>query len=216
MNIVLFGPPGAGKGTQSNNLVKDFNLLKVSSGDILRKEILSNTSQSKEIKTIIDKGSFVSDKLINSLIENIISNKKYFNKFIFDGYPRNINQAKNLDSLLLKYKQKISCVFCLNVSSEIISKRILGRETCSKCGQIFNKYFISSTNNNHSCGTKYLEKRADDNQETITKRLKTYQDETQEIIEFYKKQNLLHEVDASVEIDAIYKEILRIINTLEG
>ena len=216
MNIVLFGPPGAGKGTQTNYLIKNFNLFKVSSGDILRNEILNNSLLSKQIKSTIDKGSFVSDEMINSLIENIISNKKYINNFIFDGYPRNLNQAKNLDLLLNKYDQKISCVFCLSVSNEIITKRILGRETCSKCGQIFNKYFMPSSDNNHSCGFKYLEKRADDNVETITKRLKTYEEETLAIIEYYKNQNLLHVVDASGEIEAIYKEILRIINILEG
>tara|TARA_B110000438_G_scaffold297541_1_gene344084 strand:- start:406 stop:1056 length:651 start_codon:yes stop_codon:yes gene_type:complete len=216
VNIVLFGPPGAGKGTQTNYLIKNFNLFKVSSGDILRNEILNKSPLSKQIKSTIDEGSFVSDELINSLIENIISNKKYINNFIFDGYPRNFKQAKNLDLLLNKYDQTISCVLCLSVSNEIITKRILGREICSKCGQIFNKYFMPSSGNNHSCGFKYLEKRADDNEATITKRLKTYEEETSAIIEYYKNQNLLHVVDASGEIDAIYKEILRIINILEG
>ena len=139
MNIILFGPPGAGKGTQADNIVKSFNLHKVSTGDLLRDETSRKTKLGSKIKSIIDKGSFVSDEIINDLIEKILSDKKYYNRLVFDGYPRNLDQAKNLDLLLKKYNQKISCVICLNVDKKIVIKRILGRQTCTKCGRIFNE-----------------------------------------------------------------------------
>ena len=107
MNIILFGPPGAGKGTQGDNLVKNYNLLKISTGDLLRKEISKKNSLGEKIKQIIDQGRFVSDDIINNLVETILSNKAYFNRLIFDGYPRTLSQAKTLESLMIKYKQKI-------------------------------------------------------------------------------------------------------------
>ena len=152
MNIVLFGPPGAGKGTQANYISDEFNLFKISTGDLLRKEIKKKSSLGIKIKTIIDKGSLVSDNIIDNLIEKVVSNKVYENRIIFDGYPRNLNQAKCLDSLTKKYNQKISCVLNLRVDFNIIVKRILGRQICSKCSLIFNEFFYPSTNKNHKCG----------------------------------------------------------------
>ena len=142
MNLVLFGPPGAGKGTQENNLVKEFNLFKISTGDLLRDEIKKKSPLSEKIKSLIDKGDLVSDKTINDLIEKILSNKNYSNRMIFDGYPRNLNQAKSFDILAKKYNQKIYCVLSLKVNKDVIIKRILGRQICSKCGLIFYKQTI--------------------------------------------------------------------------
>ena len=128
MNIILFGPPGSGKGTQADKLVENLNLYKVSTGDLLRDEINNKTVLGGKIKILIDKGHFVSDEIINDLIINIISNKKLSNCLIFDGYPRNINQAKNLDEMLIKYKQKITCVLSLRVENDILLKRLGHRE----------------------------------------------------------------------------------------
>ena len=148
MNIIIFGPPGAGKGTQSKFIVNKFNLYQLSTGDLLREEIKNKTKLGSEISSIINSGELVSDKIVNDLIEKFISNDTYKNKIIFDGYPRTINQAKNLDDLLKKYKQKINIVLKLSVSLETIKKRILERKT--------------------------LEKRADDNEQIAIKRYKTY------------------------------------------
>ena len=215
MNIILFGPPGAGKGTQANKIIQSFNLHKVSAGDLLRNEINKNTDLGKEIKFIIEKGSLVSDKIINDLIIKILSDKKFYNRIIFDGYPRTLDQAKNLDLLLKKYNQKISCVLCLNVEKEIITKRILGRQTCEKCGAIFNKYFNPVIEKNHKCGKKFIVKRSDDNEKVILKRYQTYLDRTVPIIDYYKKLNLLHEIDGKTEIDQIFVKIGHIISSLE-
>ena len=214
-NVVLFGPPGAGKGTQSDFLVKEFNLFKVSAGDLLREEIKKKTSLGNEIKLIIDKGFLVKDKIIDTLIDKIISKEKHHNSLIFDGYPRNLNQVKTLDSLLKKYNQKLSCVFCLKVDKDVIIKRILGRQTCSKCGMIFNIYFSPPNQKTHNCDVKFLQKRSDDNEETINNRLKTYDKETLPILEYYRNQKLLYEIDGLRDIPIIYKEIQQIMRTLE-
>ena len=216
MNIILFGPPGAGKGTQADNIVKSFNLIKVSTGDLLRNEISKNTDSGNKIKSIIKKGTFVSDEIINDLIVKILSNKKFNNRLVFDGYPRNLDQAKNLDLMIKKYDQKISCVLSLNVSKELIIRRIMGRQTCTKCELIFNEYFKPANSENHLCGTKFLVKRSDDNEKTIFKRYKTYLDKTLPILEHYKKLNLLHEIEGKSEIDKIFVEISRIIASLEA
>ena len=178
MNIVLFGPPGAGKGTQANNLVKDFNLIKISSGELLREEIKKKSLLGNKIKLIVDSGSLVLDEIINNLIEITIINKNYFDRIIFDGFPRNLSQAKTLDVLMEKYKQKISCVISLKVNENVVVKRILGRQVCSKCDLIFNEFFNPSTKENHKCDLNFLLKRSDDNEKTIKNRLAIYQKET--------------------------------------
>jgi len=216
VNVILFGPPGAGKGTQSDFITKSFNLHKVSTGDLLRNEVYKKTDIGNKIKSIMDKGIFVSNEIINDLIEKVLSIKKFYNRLIFDGYPRNLDQAKKFDILLKKYNQKITCVFRLNVDKKLIVKRILGRQTCTKCGNIFNEYFNHSTTKNHLCGTEFLVKRSDDNEETILYRYKTYVDETLPILEYYNKLNLLYEIDGSMEIDKIFNKISHIMASIEA
>ena len=158
MNIILFGPPGAGKGTQSDNLVKQHHLYKISTGDLLRKEVKKKSTLGVKLKSILDKGLLVSDDIINNLIESILSNKDYFNRLIFDGYPRNLNQAKHLDILVKKFNQKISCVFSLKVDKNVVIKRLIGRQVCSKCGMTFNEFFNPSTKENHPCDLTFYKK----------------------------------------------------------
>ena len=216
MNIILFGPPGAGKGTQADNILKFFKLYKISTGDLLRKEIKYKTTLGVKLKSVLEKGEFVSDDIINNLIEKILSDKNYYNRLIFDGYPRNLPQTKSLDLLLKKYNQKISCVFSLNVNKEAIIKRILGRQTCSNCGLIFHEHFKPATKKNHACDPKFLNRRSDDNESTIINRFETYLDKTLPILDFYKQQNLLHQINGSAKIDQIFEEIRAIIASLEA
>ncbi len=188
MNLVIFGPPGAGKGTQSKFLVEKFNLFQLSTGEFLRNEMSKNTKIGKQIASVINSGSLVSDKIVSDLIEKIIANKEYQNRIIFDGYPRNLNQVKNLENLLKRYKQKIDIVLKLSVSLETIKKRIVERRN--------------------------QEKRLDDNEQIAIKRYQTYEKSTEPVIDYYKKLNLLKVVDGERPIDQINKEISDIISLL--
>ncbi len=188
MNLVIFGPPGAGKGTQSKFIAEKFKMFQLSTGEFLRKEITKNTEIGKKISSVINTGALVSDKIVSDLIEKIISDKKYQNRIIFDGYPRNLIQAKNLDILLKKYNQKIDIVLKLTVSLETIKKRISERRN--------------------------LEKRPDDNETVAIKRYETYEKSTEPVIEYYKNLNLLKVIDGEKSINQINKEISDIISPI--
>ncbi len=190
MNIVIFGPPGAGKGTQSNLIVKKFNLHQLSTGELLRKEIKNNSVLGQQISSIINSGNLVSDVIVGDLIENYISNKDYKSRLIFDGYPRNLIQARNLDRLLKKYDQKIELVLKLSVSLESIKKRISER--------------------------KNLEKREDDNEKIAVKRFETYEEKIKPVIEFYKQSKLLKVVNGERQISEISDEISGLIESNKG
>ena len=185
MNIILFGPPGAGKGTQAQNIVKKFNLIQISTGDLLRNEIKNKTDIGKEIEDTISKGDFATDEIIDRLLKNKVTNSDIKNKIIFDGYPRSLSQAKNLDLLLVKSNQKIDFIFFLNVNKETIIKRIEKR--------------------------KILEKRSDDNLKTILKRYDAYMETTRPVLEFYSKNQNFYEIDGSEEIDEISSKIEQIL-----
>ena len=215
MNIVLFGPPGAGKGTQADNLVKDFNLFKISTGDLLREEVEKGNKLGNKIKSLIDKGSFVSDNIIEDLVKNVISNKSYNSRLVFDGYPRNLNQAKKLDMLMKGNNQKISCVLNLIVNENTIFKRIIGRQICTNCKLIFNDFFNPPNNPQHKCDPKFLQKRSDDTEETLRKRFSAYNKTTLPILDYYDDQKLLTKIDGMNKIDEIYKEIRQIISSLK-
>jgi adenylate kinase len=186
VNIILFGPPGAGKGTQSKYLVNKLKNFQVSTGDILREEIKKNSDIGQQIISNMNEGKFVSDEIVNSLIENLIYDPKKKDKLIFDGYPRSLSQAKYLDLLLDKSNQKIDHIFFLNVNKDTIIERIEKR--------------------------KILENRKDDDNSTILKRYEIYMETTRPVLDFYSKNLNFHEIDGTKEIDQITKEIDTFIN----
>ena len=141
MNIILFGPPGAGKGTQAQFIVKKHNYFQLSTGNLLRNEVKSKTKLGAEIEKLISNGKFASDKIVNTLLRQSITNLKFRDRIIFDGYPRNIEQAKNLELILGEFEQTIGHIIFLNVSRDIIEKRIMGRMTCDKCNMTLNEFF---------------------------------------------------------------------------
>jgi adenylate kinase len=207
MNIIIFGPPGAGKGTQSNYIVFKYKLFQLSTGDILRKEMEKKSQLGMRISQSMDSGNLVSDEIVSKLVENIISNKEYKNRIVFDGYPRNLKQTKNLEKLLTNHKQKINLVLNLKVKLETIKKRIIGRYICYKCGKIYNEFFNPAPKNGNCCSEKFLQKRKDDNVDVVIKRFETYKKDTEPVLNFYNKLKLLKEVNGENSIDRICKEI---------
>ena len=177
MNIILFGPPGAGKGTQAKYLVKKINGFQVSTGDMLRNEIKKNSEIGKKI---------INDMIVNKLIKKVIFDEKYKNKLIFDGYPRSLEQAKNLETILESSNQKIDYIFFLNVEKEVIIKRVEKRKT--------------------------LEKRSDDDSNIILKRYDTYMDMTRPVLDFYSKNSNFYEIDGALKIEQITAKIDAFLN----
>ena len=186
MNIILFGPPGAGKGTQAKYLVKKLSGFQISTGEILRNEIQKDTDIGKKIITNMNDGKFVSDEIVNELIKKLIFDPTKKNRLIFDGYPRSLSQAKNLDLLLSTSNQKIDFVFYLNVNKETIISRIQKR--------------------------KIEEKRSDDDQKTFLKRYEKYMETTRPVLDFYSKNSNFYEIDGTQEIGQITRKIDIFIN----
>ncbi len=186
MNIIIFGPPGAGKGTQSKYLVKKINGFQISTGDLLRDEIKKDSEIGKEIINDMNDGKFVTDEIVNTLIKKFIFDPQKKGKLIFDGYPRSLSQAKNLDLFLDETKQKIDFIFFLNVNKDTIVKRIKKR--------------------------KIIEKRSDDDLNTILSRYDTYMETTKPILDFYSKNSNFREIDGSLDIDEISRKIDSFIN----
>ena len=216
MNLVIFGPPGAGKGTQSKFIVKKYNLYQLSTGELLRNEIINKTALGAEVSSIMNSGNLVSDKIVSDLIEKFTSNNKYSNRLIFDGYPRNKSQAENLNFLLKKNNQKINLVLKLSVSLDVIKKRITGRSVCSICGKIYNEFFNPAPKNGDCCASKYLQKRSDDTLEIAISRFETYEKSIKPVIDFYKETKLLRVVNGETSISEITDEISALIDALKG
>ena len=186
MNLILFGPPGAGKGTQAKYLVKKLNAFQISTGDILRDEIQKNSEIGKMIINDMNDGKFVNDEIVNKLIKNVLLDPQKKDKLIFDGYPRSLSQAKNLDLMLNHSNQKIDFIFFFNVNKDTIIKRIEKR--------------------------KILEKRSDDDLNTILKRYDTYMETTKPVLDFYSKNPNFYEIDGGEEISVISSKIDQILS----
>ncbi len=185
MNIILFGPPGAGKGTQAKNLEKKLNNFQISTGDMLRDEIKKESEIGKKIINYMNEGKFVDDEIVNKLMKNVIFDSKKKNKLIFDGYPRTLEQAKNLELLLKESNQKIDFIFFLNVNKDIIVQRIEKR--------------------------KIIEKRSDDDLNTILKRYDTYMLTTKPVLEYYSSKPNFNEIDGGLKITEITSKINNIL-----
>ena len=212
MNIILFGPPGAGKGTQAQFIVKKYNYFQLSTGDLLRKEVKLKTLLGAEIEQLISNGKFASDETVNTLLRQSITNLKFRDRIIFDGYPRNVEQAKNLELILSEFDQSIGHIIFLNVSKDIIEKRIMGRMTCDKCNMTLNEFFNKEQIELHPCGKEHLKKRKDDNFKIIVARYDTYMKTTKPVLDFYSKNPNFTEIDGAAEIEQINSKINGVLN----
>ena len=186
MNIILFGPPGAGKGTQAKYLIKKTNGFQISTGDLLRNEIKKDSDIGKLITNDMNDGKFVSDEIVNKLIKTLVFDSGKKNKLIFDGYPRSLSQAENLEFLLAETNQKIDLIFFLNVNKDTIIERIEKRKT--------------------------IEKRSDDELSTTIRRYDKYMETTKPVLNFYSKNINFHEIDGTLEIQEIKRKIDTFIN----
>ena len=212
MSVILFGPPGAGKGTQAQFIVKKHNYFQLSTGNLLREEVKLKTQLGAEIETLISNGKFVSDETVNTLLRKSITNLKFRDRIIFDGYPRNVEQAKNLELILGEFDQSIGHIIFLNVSKDIIEKRIMGRMTCDKCNMTLNEFFNVEQIELHPCGKEFLKKRKDDNFDVVVKRYETYMKTTKQVLDFYSKNANFIEIDGAAEIEQITSKINDILN----
>jgi adenylate kinase len=208
MIFIFFGPPGSGKGTQAKYLVDNYDFAHISTGDLLRHEIENQTVLGSEVKAIMESGVYVPDKTVIDLIENVLSNSRN-NNFIFDGYPRTLNQALAFDALLSVKKLKVDLVFNFEVDKDLLIKRISGRFSCVSCGAVYNDTFMKTVVEGicDKCGSHEFFRRKDDNPEVFKKRIEVYLKEIKMVRDFYRNKNLVKDIDASQAAELIQIEV---------
>ncbi len=209
MNIILFGAPGAGKGTQAKELIKKYGIPQISTGDILRSAIANQTPLGMEAKKLMDQGKLVSDEIVNGLVEARLQESDCENGFILDGFPRTVIQAESLDRIMEKIGKEIDKVIALNVNDEEIIERITGRRVSRKTGKIYHIKYNPPIDEKE----EDLEQRADDNEETVKKRLAVYNEQTAPVLDYYKKKGKVFEVDGTRGLEKITEDIVKILES---
>ena len=208
MRIVMLGAPGSGKGTQAQRLEADYHLPQVSTGDLLRSAVSEGTELGLRAKAAMDAGNLVSDDIVLAMIEERIARSDAARGFVLDGYPRNTSQAKDLEAVLARHGIGLDAAVLMDVSFDILMKRLTGRRTCSTTGKLLNIYF-SPPAELEKCiaeGGELLQ-RADDNEETISNRLNVYREQTEPLIAYYRESGILQTVSAEGEIGAVYSAL---------
>ena len=216
MNLLIIGAPGAGKGTVSESLINDYAITHISTGDMLRNAIKNNTPVGLKAKEYMDKGHLVPDEIIHNLIVERLSQDDVSKGFLFDGYPRTLNQAMDLSNILQELNIKIDCVINLDIKDEELIKRITGRRLCPKCGEIYNIYYSPSKSEGicDKCNSELIT-RKDDNLESLVTRLEEYHKNTQPLIEYYQKMDLVKHICASKSIEDVYSDVTTILEGLK-
>ncbi len=209
MKLVILGPPGAGKGTQADYIIKKYNIPHISTGDIFRENIKNNTELGVKAKSYMDKGLLVPDELVIDLVEDRIKKPDAKDGFLLDGFPRTVAQAVSLDAILDADGDKLSKVININVDPEILIRRAVGRRVCKKCGATYHVEFnppkVEGICDND--GEKLIQ-RDDDNEETVKKRIEVYFDQTAPLIDYYNAQGLLIDVNGAQDIDKVFDDIV--------
>ena len=212
-NLILMGAPGSGKGTQAKILQEKLGIPQLSTGDMFRQEVASGSDLGKQIKSLIDKGSFVPDEMTISLIRGRLKSSECANGFILDGFPRTLPQAEALDKLLSDMGSQITKVIEINVPDEYVVERIVGRYTCAVCGTGYHDVFKKPAQEGvcDKCHGKEFVRRSDDNRETVEARLEKYRAMTAPILPFYEKKGLLVSIDGTGAIDAVSERVKKVI-----
>ena len=213
MNIILLGPPGAGKGTQAERIQEQYGLVHLSTGDMLRKEIANGTPLGLQAKDIIEKGILFPDHLMISMVAAFLEKPECKTGIIFDGFPRTVNQAIALDDLLYKTGRALDYVVEIKVKDEDLVKRISGRFSCQDCGAGYNDYFKETLEPGvcDVCGSENFVRRSDDNTQAVKTRLKKYYEETMPILPYYLGKGILVQVDGTKDMKVVTEEIDKII-----
>ena len=217
MNIILIGPPGAGKGTQAATLVENRNMIQLSTGDMLRAARTSGTELGKKVAGVMDRGELVTDEIVIGLIEEQLTSSNTADGFIFDGFPRTLAQADALSDLLSKIGQKLDTVIQMTVDDEALVRRITGRFTCGVCGQGYHEEFKSPIIKGKcdSCGeVGAFKKRADDNEEALKTRLMAYYKDTSPLIGYYYAKQQLQQVNGLNSIEEVGEDISEAISSI--
>lgn len=215
MNIILLGPPGAGKGTQARFLESKYGMVQLATGDMLRAAVGGGSPLGDELRQIMNKGELVSDDLMVRLIENRISQPDCENGFILDGFPRTIPQADALDRMLAAKNMNLDAVIELKVDEERLVERISGRFTCKKCGEGYHEKFCKTKVDSvcDSCGSQEFDRRADDNAETMKTRLASYHEQTAPIVPYYKEKGTLKTIDGMADMMEVRTNLEQLIDS---
>ena len=209
MRIVLLGAPGSGKGTQAQRLMVEKNIPQISTGDMLRAAVATKSNFGLRAKEVMEAGNLVSDEIMIGIIRERLMENDIENGFILDGFPRTTKQAEDLEKLLIELHQPLELVILMDMENDILTKRIVGRRTCSLTGKLLNIYF-SNKDELTACTEAggELIKRKDDNEETVRNRLQVYQEQTEPLVSFYNQKKLLEKVDAEGSMDVVYERLL--------
>ena len=205
MRLILLGPPGAGKGTQALLIQEKYNIVQLSTGDMLRAAVAEGADVGKKAKAVMEQGGLVSDEIIVAMIRDRIKQSDCQNGFILDGFPRTVAQAEALDVMLKEEQQTLDAVIEMQVDDTVLAKRVSGRYTCGGCGEGYHDEFKQPEQDGvcDKCGGSEFNRRADDNVETVTARLKAYHEQTAPLIPYYKEQGLLKSVDGMQSINKV-------------
>ncbi|MEL7188256.1 MAG: adenylate kinase [Pseudomonadota bacterium] len=209
MNIILLGPPGAGKGTQSAGLVDRHGMKQLSTGDMLRAAVKAQTPVGLEAKAVMDRGELVSDEIVSSLIDENLAAMPVEQGAIFDGYPRTAAQAADLDRILAKNGRTLDYVIELGVDEDALVERICGRFSCANCGALYHDTANPPSKEGvcDTCGSTEFKRRPDDNEETVRKRMGVYRDETAPILPGYEERGIVTRVDGMAGIDEVAQAV---------